>query len=110
MASRYESNDTYQKVTIDYNYVHGYYADHLGQNGGPEVSQPVCGIGGYGDGKCDYVICSYNDVVPYNGHNAYQFFNFDRGHDPGVGGEGNTGTPVSYDNNPTDTPPVGMFV
>jgi len=93
-------------VTISNNYVHGYFANDLGQAIG-NTSTPVCGIGGYGSGQEGNVLCNNNIVTPYGGHNCYQFDNFD-GDGPGVLGSGNTGLPVVFNNSRTNTPPSGF--
>jgi PKD repeat protein len=93
-------------VTITNNFVHGRFADDLGQAIG-NTSSPVCGIGGYGGGQQGNILCTNNTVTPYGGHSSYEFLSFD-GDGPGVLGSGNHGLPVVFENSRTNSPPSGF--
>lgn len=101
---------TDSRIIVTNNFVHGVFGQHLGQFGGPEVSEPVCGIGGYGAGMHGNVVCSNNTVsTPPAGVAAYKFLSFDGAVTPaGVTGSGNSGTPVVFSASATDSAPAGF--
>lgn len=87
------------QIRVLNNTVHGTIASNLGG------SDPVAAIGGYGGTIHGNMVVSGNAVTAtLGGASAYKFIDFPLG----VTGSGNSGSPVVFENSPTNTAPVGF--